>query len=571
MTLAWYTIVVLSAAGARAAAFAAWRAGRREVFFLHMAQLEGYKPGPYGRWMGARLFDVLLRPSHAAGGLLLVGLILVRPSGLLLAALLAAWALAFISSRRYRRDRPKKPLSWTPRMKRLAAISVALSLLFAALAAAVASSTVTTLGPAQAAPWSVRVVLPVLAALFAADLLAPLAVLAALLVAMPLERRVHKGFIRQAQARLAHRPDLGIVAVTGSYGKTSTKFAVQEVLAQRHPVLATPGSYNTPMGICRVVNQMLEDDHRWLVLEMGIRHAGDIAELCHVARPDIAVITSVGVAHLETMGSVEAIAREKGSLLDFLPPGGTAILNRDDAHVAAMRAREDVHYIYVSAAGAPDADIRAENVTYDANGCAFDVILRADRSGTVGRGGGTPHTSLRVQTPLLGEHNITNLLLAIAVGHAAGLALRQMAPALGRMRPVPHRLELRREGGLTVLDDAFNSNPVGARSAVDVLSRFTDGQRIVITPGMVELGARQHEENRAWGQFMASRVDTVLLIGPERTRPIAEGLSEEGFPDDKVVRLRTLFDARTWLRQHAQPGDTVLYENDLPDQYTEAP
>ncbi len=555
MTTPWYIFVLLAAAGALATAFAVWRAGRRQVFFLHMAQLEGYKPGPFSAWAGRRVFDVLVRASHAAGALLLAGVFFAEPRGLLLTGFFAAWAIAFMSSRRYRRDQPKKPLSWTPRMKRLAITSVAITL----LAAAVVSATLSAahVEPGGGADGSTYIALSLLAALFAADLLAPLAVLAALFVTVPIERRVHEGFIRQARARLAHRPDLGIVAITGSYGKTSTKFAASEVLAQRHPVLATPGSFNTPMGICRVVNQMLEDDHRWLVLEMGIRHAGDIAELCHVARPDIAVVTSVGVAHLETMGSVEAIAREKGSLLHFLPRGGTAILNLDDARVAAMRAAEDIHYIYVSAEGDTGADIRAENVTYDAIGCAFDVILRGDRA--------------RVQSRLLGAHNITNMLLALAVGHVSGLTLRQMTPALGRMQPVPHRLKLRREGGgLTVLDDAFNSNPVGARSAVDVLSHFTGGRRIVITPGMVELGSREAEENEAWGGFMATRVDTVLLVGAERTRPIADGLRAGGFPGDQIMVMRTLFDARAWLARNALPGDTVLYENDLPDQYTEA-
>ncbi|PIQ61537.1 MAG: Mur ligase [Bacteroidetes bacterium CG12_big_fil_rev_8_21_14_0_65_60_17] len=542
MTTAWHTTLLLAAAGTLATAFAVWRAGRRQVFFLHMAQLEGYKVAPFAAWVTGRMFDVVLRWSHAVGTLLLVILVVLKPTGPALAGLFSAWAVAFMSSRRYRRDRPKKALAWTPRMKRLAVTSVLVTLLVSTFVAAALSS---------------HPPLALLAFLLAADLLAPVAVATALAVNVPLERRVHQGFIRQAQTRLAHRPDLGIVAITGSYGKTSTKFAIREMLSQRHPVLASPGSFNTPMGICRVVNNMLEDDHRWLVLEMGTRHSGDITALCEIARPDIAVVTSVGKAHLATMGSVEAIAREKGSLLRFLPRGGTAILNWDDKHVASMRAEEDVHYIYVSAAGHEEADIRAENVRYDACGCAFDVVFRRDR--------------VRIETRLLGAHNITNMLLALAVGHASGLTLRQMAPAFRRLQPVPHRLELRHDpGGLTVLDDAFNSNPVGARSAVDVLSHFTSGQRIVITPGMVELGAVEEEENRAWGAYMALRVDTVVLVGADRTRPIAEGLRRAGFPDEGIVTVRTLFDARAWLTRNAKPGDTVLYENDLPDQYTEA-
>jgi UDP-N-acetylmuramoyl-tripeptide--D-alanyl-D-alanine ligase len=145
-----------------------------------------------------------------------------------------------------------------------------------------------------------------------------------------------------------------------------------------------------------------------------------------------------------------------------------------------------------------------------------------------------------------------------------------MRHAVARMQPVPHRLELRHENGQQVLDDAFNSNPVGARSAIDVLSRFTGGKRVVITPGMVELGGREADENRDWGRYMADKVDDVVLVGPERTRPIAEGLRAGGFPEDRIHPVRTLFDAREWLARHTGPGDTILYENDLPDQYTEA-
>lgn len=523
-----------------AGGFAVWRAGRRLRFSLHMLQLEGYKTDEYLTWLHARLLDVGLRVSHGIG-VVLVGVAWFEGGGTLV---LVAWAIAFASSRRYRRDRPKKPLAATPRLKRLAVTSVVISLLLAVLTAL---SSMWFGAPGLAAG---------LSALLVVDVAAPWTTWMAGILMKPVERRNHNAFIRSAKARLAVRPDLSIVGITGSYGKTSVKFAVREILSQRFPVLATPGSYNTPMGICRVVNDQLGDDHRWLVLEMGIRHPGDIAELCDIARPDIAVITSVGMAHLETMGSIERIADEKGSLLSFVRPGGLAILNGDDERVRAMRAPDGIRTVLVSARGTATADLRATDIAYDTEGVHFTV--------------GDNREEVAFTARLLGEHNILNILLAIAVGREAGLSLRQMRHAVARMQPVAHRLELRVESGVNILDDAFNSNPVGARSAVDVLSRFSGGQRIVITPGMVELGDLEAEENRAWGRFMASRVDRVVLVGPERTRPIAEGLLEEGLDRDRIEVVRTLYDARDWLRSHSGPGDTVLYENDLPDQYTEA-
>jgi UDP-N-acetylmuramoyl-tripeptide--D-alanyl-D-alanine ligase len=520
-----------------------WRTGRRLRFFLHILQLEGYKPAAFVASVNHHASDTFARPSHAVGGILLVASV-VWPEPLVL---LPLWGLAFASSRRYRRDRPKKPFVPTARMKRLVAGAALVDLVFAAAAALIAPGDTLSAG---------------LLALFTADLLAPAAVYAAAFLLAPVERAVHRSFIRQAKAHLGQRPDLQIVAITGSYGKTSVKFAIRDILGQRFPVLATPGSFNTPMGICRVVNTMLADDHRWLVLEMGIRHKGDIAELCDIARPHIAVITSIGVAHLETMGSVDAIAEEKGSLLRYVQTGGRAVLNLDDPRVAALAGPANAHLrpLTVSARGNPEADIRAEEVAYSAEGVSFTVVAQA----------GNAPVRVPFTARLLGEHNILNILLAIGVGQLAGLTVRQMRHAVARMQPVPHRLELRHENGQQVLDDAFNSNPVGARSAIDVLSRFTGGKRVVITPGMVELGGREADENRDWGRYMADKVDDVVLVGPERTRPIAEGLRAGGFPEDRIHPVRTLCDAREWLARHTGPGDTILYENDLPDQYTEA-
>ena len=520
--------------GLLALGFGAWRAGRRLRFFLHIHQLEGYKNGPYLRWVFSRPLDVILRMSHLAGAAILAGL----AAGLPLWIGLLLWPMAFASSRRYRRDRPKKPLVMTSRMSREAATA---GLLAVALVAA------GLFGPADPS-W-----IGLLAGLGAADLLAPVLVWLAALAMAPVESAVREGFKRQARRRLAARPDLKIVAITGSYGKTSVKFAVAEVLSQRYQVLATPGSFNTPMGICKVINNDLQRHHQVLVLEMGIRHPGDIAELCAIARPDVAVITGIGVAHLETMGSQDAIAREKGSLLNFLRPGGRAVLNADDAYYHGMAARAE--HLSVSSAGAA-ADLVASDVRFSAEGTSFSVT-EDDRT----------HTA---RLRLLGRHHVGNALLALGVGRLFGIRTRSAVHALGRLEPVPHRLSQRAEAGLLVLDDAFNSNPVGARNAVEVLGAFAPRQRFIVTPGMVELGEQEVEQNRALGAFMADHVDHAILVGPARTAAIFEGLQSRDFPADRVHVVNTLFEGRELLASLARAGDVVLYENDLPDQYTEA-
>jgi UDP-N-acetylmuramoyl-tripeptide--D-alanyl-D-alanine ligase len=209
----------------------------------------------------------------------------------------------------------------------------------------------------------------------------------------------------------------------------------------------------------------------------------------------------------------------------------------------------------VSTEGHPDADIAAAHVQYDTSGTAFEVT---DDTGT----------TVSFETQLLGRHNVLNVLLAVAVGRSMGLRLRQMAHAARRVEPIEHRLQLRDRGGVTIIDDAFNSNPVGARNAVEILSQMGDGQRAIVTPGMVELGDRQWTENKEFGQFLARHdLDLVALIGTEQTAAIQEGLSEEGFPEDRTHVFGSLAEAQDMLKQKLRPGDVVLYENDLPDQY----
>lgn len=530
-----------------ASAFAGWRAWRRLSYFLHVFQLEGYKRNEYRAWVRERRGRLVFRTSHAIGLSLLAAGVLFFWLGAgrwLAGLLLFLWAVAFASSRVYRREQQKKPLSYTPRLQRLLTTSAILSVLPVSIG--------TGLWISASAPAGV---LFFLAGFWASDFYAPRIVSLAARLMQPVEARLQEGFKDEARRTLGSRRDLTVVGITGSYGKTSTKFVVAELLRQRYNVLATPSSFNTPMGICIVVNNQLQPEHQMLVLEMGMRYPGDIAELCELAQPDIAVVTSVGVAHLETMGSIDAIAHEKAEIIRHMKQGGTAVLNADDDRVAAMAELASGRVWRVSVEG-NDADITAHDISYGPEGSSFSV--RDDEG-----------EEAFFTTPLLGKHNVLNVLLGVAVGRAMGLRLRQLAHAATRLEPVEHRLQLKQEGPITVIDDAFNSNPVGARNAVEILGRFDSGRRIVVTPGMVELGERQDEENEAFGVAMAGQVDLAILVGPRQTAPIRRGLVSQGFPEDHIQTVGSLFEARSFLKSYARPGDVVLYENDLPDQYDE--
>ena len=538
--------VFLSVLGAVAAGFAGWRAVRRTRFFLHVFQLETYKLDRYGRWLSGH-GSAILRRSHLAGGLLLSSgtfLLTVAPSDWVMVGLLPLWALAFISSKRYRSTQEKKPLAFTARMTRLA-ITTGLLASLPVLAG-------TVLGWGVGSPGGF---LAFLLGFFLTDLGAPLWVALGALLMQPVETSIQNGFKRQARHRLRSRPDLTVIGITGSYGKTSTKFILAELLRQKYNVLATPSSYNTPMGICLVVNEKLKPEHQVLVLEMGMRYRGDIQELCAIAPPDLSIVTTVGVAHLDTMGSIENIAREKGDILAYMKPGGDAVLNIDNEYVAEMpeRATGPVHTVSVE--GRDGADVVARDIRYDTEGTRFRVETADGESADF-------------RTTLLGVHNVLNVLLAVATGRALGLRLRQMAHAVRRVEPVEHRLALRSENGITVIDDAFNSNPVGARNAVEILGRMDGGRRVIVTPGMVEMGERQDQENRTLGHHIARHdIDLAVLIGDAQTAALQAGLHAADMPDDRIRIFDSLFDAQDFLKTYLQPGDVVLYENDLPDQY----
>src|SRR5699024_2753929 len=231
------------------------------------------------------------------------------------------------------------------------------------------------------------------------NILMPFFIFPAALITRPYENYVHHYFIKQARRKVADMDDLMVIAVTGSYGKTSTKFMIRDLLKERFSVCTTPGSYNTPMGICKVINNDLKAHHQVLVLEMGARYEGNIDELCDIVEPDISVVTNVGIAHLETFGSQDAIARTKSTLVKRTKPDGTAVLNADDERVAAMAdLRDDLDVIYV---GLSKGEIRASDISYSPDGMQFT----AD----------TDEESGLFKTQLLGAHNAQNMLLAIGV------------------------------------------------------------------------------------------------------------------------------------------------------------
>ena len=525
-----------------------------------MFQLVGYKTGEFRSFLADRFFSHVITAEHILITILISVLVTFFADDITLTAvaiLLSMFVLFwFTGISKYRSDREKKPLVVTARMKRVSGFI--LILLIAIWYSLLEIGFISLLIRDFAAPFIKTDPYFMAFSLVFVDICVPFLVWLGGWVLKPVEWKIQNGFKKQAREKLASLPDLKIIAITGSYGKTSTKFAINAFLKERYSVCVTPGSFNTPMGICKVINNDLKASHRVLILEMGARYQGNIGELCDIAQPDLSVVTNVGLAHLETFGSQDVIAREKSTVVRRLKPGGTAILNSDDPRVKAMaRLRDDARVVYAG----EDGSVSAEDVTVDSGGTSFTMTWKNTD--------GSEEAITRVRTKLLGEHNIQNLLLAAAVAREFDIRIETAALAASKMEPVEHRLELKHRNGLTIIDDAFNSNPTGAKNALDVLGSFASGKKIVITPGMIELGEREDEMNEEFGrQIVNSKVDVAILVGDMQTAAIQRGIDSENVAKKTEVHVvKSLFAANDLLNELAAEGDVVLYENDLPDNY----
>jgi UDP-N-acetylmuramoyl-tripeptide--D-alanyl-D-alanine ligase len=371
----------------------------------------------------------------------------------------------------------------------------------------------------------------------------------------PWQRRVNQRFVQSARATLT-AVDPRVIGITGSYGKTTTKVCVGAVLERDQPTLVTPASFNSFLGIVRTINEHLRPEHRNFVVEMGMYRAGDIRELCELTQPSIGVITAIGPAHLERMGSLDAIQEAKGELAHALPPDGNLVVNGDDPRCLAIAAEVGVSTTLYGLRN-PDAHVRAQNIRIADAHTSFELVIGDERAA--------------VSAQLLGEHNVGNLLAAAAVGHFAGMSIEQIRLGLERVEPPEHRLQpLPNSGsGVIVIDDAYNSNPAGAAAALKVLGEHPAKRRILVTPGMVELGDVEDAENEQFGTLAAGVCDHVILVGPKHTAPIRRGLEGAGFNPQAIEVVRDIPGATAVLARLTRAGDVILFENDLPDMYAE--
>jgi UDP-N-acetylmuramoyl-tripeptide--D-alanyl-D-alanine ligase len=346
-----------------------------------------------------------------------------------------------------------------------------------------------------------------------------------------------------AKKILASASNLTVIGITGSCGKTSMKYYLNTILSTKFDCLMTPGSCNTPLGIVRIIRERLKATHEIFICEMGARRCGEIKEICDIVHPKHGIVTAVAGQHLETFGSLENIRKTKYELLNSLPSDGFGFVNGDSTPIKECLPNIDGKlFVYGSNEG---DDFVISDLKL--NPCASFKL-----------------NGVEFRTKLLGAHNALNVAGAVAIAIKLGMSIEDCAKAASLITGVSKRLELKESLEATVIDDAFNSNPEGSMGALEALSRF-EGCRILVTPGMFELGSKQYEFNFNFGKKAASVCDVIILMGIN-SKAIADGAISVNFSNDKIILLDNLEAAKAAaLNYKDDRHKVILFENSLPD------
>lgn len=433
---------------------------------------------------------------------------------------------------------PKKvPLKLTSRMTRL---NIALGIFSSALSFIVMAVSVEYLGFIK---FGVLCLVP---------LLMPILVPIVHIVLIPLEKLIINSYIIRAKKKLKKYNNLIKIGITGSFGKTSTKYILNTILSQKYKVCMSPHSFNTPTGLSKVVNNYLEPTDEILIAEMGARRVGDIKQLCKFINPKYAIITGIGNQHLLNFKTEENILKTKNELIESLPKEeGIAVFNANNEGALKLYDKCTLKK-YAVGSSYKQSNIKASNIKYGENGTTFSLTINKN--------------SYNCKTMLLGEHNIENILLCVQFAKILGLSDEQILFGIAELKPIPHRLELIKTESNIILDDSYNASVDGSSMALKTLKNFGK-RRIVITPGLVELGEKEKEENTNFGKKIAEVADIVVIVNKQNFEAIKQGLNEKGFKDENIYQATTLEQAKILMKDFIKKDDAILFENDLPDNY----
>lgn len=371
----------------------------------------------------------------------------------------------------------------------------------------------------------------------------------------PVEKQVFYYYRRKAIKKLKNMTHLKVVGITGSYGKTSSKNILSDILNIKYNAFPTPKNFNTTYGLINTINNYLDKFSDIFIAEMGAFKNGEIKEICDLVKPTYGILTKIGTAHLESFGSRENIQMTKFELIESLPKDGIGVLNADDEYQLSYKLKNKCKIKWIGIDN-QDADVVATNIKLSHNGTTFDCVFKGDNN------------KYPFETRLLGKANIYNILAGIALGKELGLTIEQLQMGVLKVKPIEHRLELKKYGDINIIDDAYNSNPVGSKMALEVLN-LMPGKKIIVTPGMIELGSEQYELNLEFGKQIADVCDEVILVGAEQTKPIYDGLMVKDYNEKNIHVINDVKIAFELMQKLKGKETYVLLENDLPDIFNE--
>lgn len=499
---------------------------------MHMFQLNSYKRDEQTAWMKRSRGGMIIKEIVPV----VIILAVLLPTKMGPVGTLALWAVSTVILLIQLRRKAKKPLVYTMRVVRmLVTHGIILALVMILLAVIPADPFV----PLQIGSAVLYFVLPVM--IFIVNT-----------INSPIQKAINNKYIGEARRKIADMKTGGlkVIGITGSYGKTSVKFFLTDLLSGKYNVLCTPKNYNTDLGVTLTIREDLNATHQIFVCEMGARHVRDIKDICDIVYPEYGIITSIGPQHLETFGSVQNIINTKFELYDSIPDDGMMFLNYDNEYIRGHEGTKPQKGFGKDAS----AEFRLTDISMSSSGSRFTMLLGEE--------------PVEFTTGLIGEYNIMDIAAAIAMAYSMDVSVKDLKRRVKKLSPVEHRLQLLpKNGRVSIIDDAYNSNPNGFRGAVDTIGYF-DAVKIIVTPGMIELGEKEYELNYEAGRHAAEVCDYIFLVGKNQTKPLQDGAgSVETFNKDRLFVVDRI--EQIWPVINNIPGGdlVVLLENDLPDNY----
>ena len=483
------------------------------LFFMHMFQLNSYFFKKYMNWIKKNIKKVLIR---IIGVLIPIGLLLIEED---ITDIIAIIILGINILLNIPRGNAKIPLKYTHRVIRMLVTETILIILVCLL------DNTLYLGLLNVFAFILCII--------------------ANIINYPIEATFRWYYINDAKKILKGMPNLLVIGVTGSYGKTSVKNFLVKTLGAKYEVLTTPRNFNTTLGVVRTIRENLKPTHQIFICEMGATKLNDIKEICDIVNPKLGVITSIGPQHLESFKSIDNVIKTKFELYDAVNKnGGITFLNYDNEYLSKI----DKPNIKTYGINNKKLDYNAYDLKSSSNGLSFKI------------------DNVDFKTNLIGKHNIANITAAIAVANYLDISLDRLVPRVREIKSVEHRLQLLDKGTYNVIDDAYNSNPVSSKSAIDTLLEF-DGIRIIVTPGLIELGNEEEQYNIEFGKYM-SKCDYIFIVNSTVSKYVLKGINSKKYDKDKLFTVSSPTEAVQKITSMGlKEKVTILLENDLPDNY----